>query len=890
MGTLAFSGRQTKFYLNGVLVGESPPFVGDASQSDSLVFGGWENSTDMDGQLDDIRIYNRALSGQEVTNLYELEAPPTYTLEVTQAANGSISGAGVYQRATEATLEANPEPGYLFSGWTGDAAGTDNPLVILMDQNLTVGATFEADQRDPDQDGLSNYEEIVIQGTDPDNADSDGDGFGDGLEVSNGSNPNDSQVFPTRLLSIGDSENGSVTGAGVYPLGSAAVLEASPNPGYLFGGWIGDAAGDNNPLTLSMSANQSVAALFTVDTRDEDEDGLTNFEEIVTYGTDPANADSDGDGFSDGLEIGNNADPNDPLAFPTRQLTVNDSDNGTITGFGPYPLGATAVLEATPDLGHVFLGWNGDASGADNPLTVVMTTNQSVGATFAADQRDPDGDGLTNYEELLVCGTDPNNPDTDGDGSSDGQEKSEGSDPIEATSFPTRLLTISPPSNGVITGAGSYQLGTAAVIEASPTPGYLFRGWTGDAAGTNNPLTLAMTADQSVGALFSEDEADPDEDGLTNYEEIVVYGTDPANADTDGDGFGDGQEKNEGSDPAEATSFPTRILTISPPSNGTISGAGSYQLGTAATLQANPNPGYIFSGWTGDASGSNNPLTISMAADQSVGAIFSADETDPDEDGLTNYEEIVVYGTDPANVDTDGDGFGDGQEKNEGSDPAEATSFPTRLLTISPSSNGTISGAGSYQLGTAAILEANPDPGYLFRGWTGDAAGNNNPLTIAMAADQSVGAVFTGDEADPDGDGLTNYEEIVLHRTDPGNPDTDGDGLEDGRELQDLGTNPLRGDSDEDGFDDSFEWTNKFDPASADSTPESFAAVRPAGGARFIQFSFNAAQGIQYRIESSTDLINWSTQEAGITGEGNTIDRFFSTEDRPRIYLRVLRE
>jgi len=843
-----------------------------------------------DGNIDDIRVYNRALPEQEVADLYELEAPPTYTLEVTQAANGSISGAGVYQRSTGATLEATPEPGYLFGEWTGSASNTNNPLVILMDQDLTIGATFLQDTRDPDQDGLSNYEEIVVQGTDPDNADSDGDGFGDGLEVSDGSNPNNSEVFPTRLLSIGDSENGSVTGAGIYPLGSAAVLEASPNPGYLFGGWIGDAAEGNNPLTLLMSTNQSVAALFAVDTRDEDEDGLTNFEEIVTYRTDPANADSDGDGFIDGLEIDNNANPNDPLVFPIRQLTLNDADNGTIMGFGPYPLGATAVLEATPDLGYLFIGWTGDASGADNPLSVAMTTSQSVGATFAVDQRDPDGDGLTNYEELLVYGTDPDNPDTDGDGSSDGQEKSEGSDPTEATSFPTRLLTISPSSNGTITGAGSYQLGTAAVIEASPTPGYLFSGWIGDAAGSNNPLTIAMTESQSVGAIFSEDEADPDEDGLTNYEEIVVYGTDPANADTDGDGFGDGQERSEGSDPAEVTSFPTRLLTISPSSNGTITGAGSYQLGTAATLEANPDPGYIFSGWTGDASGSNNPFTLSMAADQSVGAVFSDDLADPDEDGLTNYEEIVVYDTDPANADTDGDGFGDGQERSEGSDPAEATSFPTRLLTISPSSNGTITGAGSYQLGTAAILEANPEPGYLFRGWTGDAAGNNNPLTLSMAADQSVGAVFTGDEADPDGDGLTNFEEIILHQTNPDNPDTDGDGLEDDRELQDLSTNPLLSDSDGDGFDDSFEVLNNFDPTSATMTPESFAAVRLAGGARFVQLSFNAAQGVDYRIESSTDLINWSTQEVGITGEGGTVDRFFSTAERPRIYFRILRE
>lgn len=66
--------------------------------------------------------------------------------------------------------------------------------------------------------------------------------------------------------------------------------------------------------------------------------------------------------------------------------------------------------------------------------------------------------------------------------------------------------------------------------------------------------------------------------------------------------------------------------------------------------------------------------------------------------------------------------------------------------------------------------------------------------------------------------------------------------------------------------------------------------MRRAGGARLVQFSFNAARGIRYRIESSTDLINWSTQEADIMGEGDTVDRFFSTEERPRVYFRVLRE
>ena len=51
--------------------------------------------------------------------------------------------------------------------------------------------------------------------------------------------------------------------------------------------------------------------------------------------------------------------------------------------------------------------------------------------------------------------------------------------------------------------------------------------------------------------------------------------------------------------------------------------------------------------------------------------------------------------------------------------------------------------------------------------------------------------------ADTDGDGLTDAEEILLHRTSPLLADTDGDGLDDGDELA-AGTNPLNPDTDND--------------------------------------------------------------------------------------------
>jgi len=96
------------------------------------------------------------------------------------------------------------------------------------------------------------------------------------------------------------------------------------------------------------------------------------------------------------------------------------------------------------------------------------------------------------------------------------------------------LLTTSALSNGTINGVASggiYLADTTATLTAVPTPGYVFTGWTGAATGTTNPLSLLMNADKTLGATFAKDLADSDGDGLTNFDELVIFGTDPHSSD-----------------------------------------------------------------------------------------------------------------------------------------------------------------------------------------------------------------------------------------------------------------------------------------------------------------------------------------------------------------------
>ena len=48
-----------------------------------------------------------------------------------------------------------------------------------------------------------------------------------------------------------------------------------------------------------------------------------------------------------------------------------------------------------------------------------------------------------------------------------------------------------------------------------------------------------------------------------------------------------------------------------------------YNQNSNVTLTATPNEGYVFSGWSGDASGITNPLTVTMDADKNITANFT---------------------------------------------------------------------------------------------------------------------------------------------------------------------------------------------------------------------------------------------------------------------------
>ncbi|MDC0283095.1 hypothetical protein OAK69_01160, partial [bacterium] len=582
---------------------------------------------------------------------------PTRTLTAEAATNGSITSTKTHKLNSTASIEATPSSGYLFIAWTGANTGSDNPLTLTMNGNKTIGASFTKDTADTDGDGFSNYDELVTYST----------------------NPSDSADFPQVPLTVTATTNGSISVSGGSKLGSVASITATPSLGYLFSAWTGANTGSDNPLSLTMDSAKTIGASFTKDTADTDGDGFSNYDELVTHSTDPA----------------------DNTSYPTRTLTAEATTNGSITSTATHKLGATTTVTAEPATGYLFTAWTGANTGTENPLTLTVDVNKTIGASFTKDTADTDGDGFSNYDEVVTYSTDPG----------------------DNTSYPTRTLTAQAATNGSITSTATHKLSTTTTVTAVPATGYLFSAWTGANTGTENPLTLTMDGNKTIGATFTKDTVDTDGDGFSNYDELVTHSTDPA----------------------DSNNYPIAKLKVINPSNGTVTANSSYKLNTIATLTATPDTGYLFSTWTNSASGNNASLFLVMGSDKTIGATFTKDTADTDNDGFSNYDELVTYST----------------------DPVDASNYPTRTLTAEATANGSITSADTHKLGATTTATAVPATGYLFTAWTGAGTGTENPLTLTMDGNKTIGATFTKDTADTDGDGFSNYDELVTHETDP---------------------------------------------------------------------------------------------------------------------------
>ena len=532
---------------------------------------------------------------------------------------------------------------------------------------------------------------------------------------------------------------------------SLTVAVATPAGAYFY-----DSDGDGLPDFYEIK--HGIHGDVTDEGDDWDGDGLLDTEEdvnqngIVDVGeTDPSNWDTDGDGISDGIEGLVDSAEDEDLLINALDL---DSDGDFIPdaveddgdGVWEPQYGETNWLDADSDDDGLIDGWE---------------------AMWGTDPLDPntDGDGWNDYEECIVYGTNPNDDDTDGDGRIDGVGNEDGSDSdgdgaINAADFDSDNDGLTDSQEDFNENGVWDWTDTGRPIEGETDP----TSYDTDGDGFSDGYEVYEALSDPLNGV------DTDGDGWYDGEEIAVYKTDPYNVDTDGDGRWD-SHGNEGAEDSDG--------------DGLIN---------ALDLD------------------SDNDGIDDEFEDVDGDGVVDADETDPtdadtDGDGLDDNAEYNIYGTSPIDAGDPGDG--------DGVDPGdEMYTYDTNFDMNDTDGDGVAEGMSGDGVDwvTSNYDQFRPKP-------FGDSSIN------ALDIDADGDGLFDGDEAaygtsmvdwDSDDDGLLDGEEVHIWGTDPADDDTDGDGLEDGEEVNNTWTDPLNVNTDGDFVDDGVEvniWgSNPLDP------------------------------------------------------------------------------
>jgi len=313
-------------------------------------------ATDLDGNP-------RIVNGTVDMGAFEAGLRALVSVATNPVAGGTVTGNGLYFAGSNATVQAAAAPTWKFVDWNdGDTNATRIITVPLT--NITFTANFT-----PDVVTVSVQTNPVAGGT----------VTGDGIYVI-GSNAtlqaaaaptwkfvdwNDGDTNATRIITVPATDitytanfilnvvtvsvqtnpvaGGTVTGDGIYVIGSNATLQAAAAPTWTFVDW---------------------------------NDGDTNATRIITV---PA------------TDITYTA--NFALDVVTVSVQTNPVAGGTITGAGVYQIGSSIFLTATPRPGWRFMGWSDGDTNAMRNVTVPASDISFTAEFLPWPTLDFDGDG-----------------------------------------------------------------------------------------------------------------------------------------------------------------------------------------------------------------------------------------------------------------------------------------------------------------------------------------------------------------------------------------------------------------------------------------------------------------------------------------------------------------
>jgi len=372
-----------------------------------------------------------------------------YTLQINIDGEGEElshgEGTHTFKRTETVTLEASPDPDWVFVEWLGYEESEEEIVSFDMpSENVEMTAVFEREDR---------------------------------------------------VLTVDSTEGGEVLQPGEgtfeYKHGDVVDLEAVEDQGYHFVEWTGDVGNiedTSSPSTeITMEDDYSITAEFaaeeyelTVNVEGEGEElnygeGTHTFEYGETVELEASSDDgwyfAEWTGYVDSddkvVSFDMPAEDMEMTAVFEREdrvLTVDSTEGGNVVqpgeGTFEYKHGDVVDLEAVEDQGYHFVEWTGDTENIEDPgsavTTVTMEDDYSITAEFAAEE----------YELTVNV-------------EGEGEELNYGE------------------------GTHTINYGENVLIEASPDEGWYFAEWTGYIDSTEEVVSFTMPAeDAEVTAWF----------------------------------------------------------------------------------------------------------------------------------------------------------------------------------------------------------------------------------------------------------------------------------------------------------------------------------------------------------------------------------------------------
>lgn len=287
---------------------------------------------------------------------------------------------------------------------------------------------------------------------------------------------------PLVSLSAVPLAGGTITGGGLFNVGTSVTATVVPNPGYVFANWTeaGVVVSTNTVYPFVIAGNRTLVANFV---------GLytVTLSPLPLVGGTVTGAGA----FNEGVPAIISAVPSVGYSFinwteGTTVASALSTYNFPVTAnrvfvanfaINMYALNVTAVngsvvkvptqttyshgtsvqLTATPATGFTFTSWSGDATGTTNPMTVNMNSEKNITANFTA------------IVPKFTVG-----------------------------------LSSNPLLSGTTTGSGSFDSGASVTVSALPATGFTFTNWTEGTTivSTNANYTFNINANKTFVANF----------------------------------------------------------------------------------------------------------------------------------------------------------------------------------------------------------------------------------------------------------------------------------------------------------------------------------------------------------------------------------------------------